>query len=220
MFITSLVTDCYPSLPANGVITAPPQSGWQITNGGRSYRMSSTEQKFMKTAELVRLARVKSVETIAEQFRQSLPIPVVYSDGLCVLFLYCPALALPRQPVKMNPPHYLVRLNASTGALEEVRPATAKEFGQTHGPADLIGTFAMPQGMTVQEFMQKLDRLYKVYDALLPEFAARSAAVSQEAKTAAREFAQLFELLSEPPLRPYYRAAGKGFFPWIDQASR
>ena len=35
-----------------------------------------------------------------------------------------------------------------------------------------------------------------------------------------KEFKELFRLLSEAPLQPYYRFLGNDFFNWIDQASR
>ena len=39
-------------------------------------------------------------------------------------------------------------------------------------------------------------------------------------RTAAKEFTELFRLLSEPPLQPYYRYVGADFFNGIDRVSK
>jgi hypothetical protein len=181
--------------------------------------VSSVGQRFiMKTADRVRSSQIKTMGVTGEQRRQSFPIPVIRPDGLHVLFLYYPAQAIPRQPSKLWPPDFLLSLEAS-GRFEELRAVTSREFGQFHQPDEIIGTYGLPEGMTYEQYDQKLARLNEVYDVLLPEFSAGRSEVGPEIVSAAREFADLFDLLSEPPLKPYYAFLGRDFFAWINQVS-
>ena len=114
------------------------------------------------------------------------------------------------KPVKMNPPQYLLLLQASTGALVELRAVNSKDFGLTHGPTELLGTFGLPGGMSVEDFTEKLALLTMVYDRLLPEFAARKPAVAPEIRKTADEFAQLpildsFKKMSKPQRRMCFK---------------
>jgi hypothetical protein len=173
----------------------------------------------VKIADLVKSARTKSGGVVSEQHRQSLPVPVFRNGNLLIAFLYCPALALPKQSVKMSPPQYLVLLRPDTGSLVELKAVAPRDFGQTHKPGEMIGTYALLAGMTSDQVLQATDRLYRLYDLLLPGFYARPMSAGQEIIKAAKEFKELFRLLSESPLQPYYRFWGKDFFNWIDQVS-
>jgi hypothetical protein len=210
---------CFSFGYASEAIAEYRESGRKKTDG-RGLSMSFLEKKLMSTADLVKLARVKSSGAVAEQYRQSLPIPVIKSEGLRVVFLYSPALALPKQPVKLNPPQYMLQLSALTGNLFEIRSVNSGDFGQSHGASDLIGTFMMPEGMTFETFIHKQDSLFQLYDTLMPEFVLRRTTASEETRKSAKEFDRLFHILSEPPLLPYYRAAGKEFFDWLAQINR
>lgn len=179
--------------------------------------MREGHDRFTRVADLVKSARIQSSGTVPEQSRQSLPVPVFRNGNLLIAFLYCPALALPKRPVKMSPPQHIVFLRADTGSLVELRAITSKDFGQNHRPGELIGTFGIPEKMTVEDFIIKLDRLYGLYDILLPEFALRKTKTDPRIKAAAREFNALFPLLSEPPLKPYYRSLGMEYFNWVDE---
>jgi len=188
-------------------------------NDGRSDRMTQTGQMFMKTAELARLAGVKSNPVVGEPSRQSFPVPAFRSGRLHVLFLYCRPFFRPPHPAQLFPPEYLLTLSA-TGEFIELRPVTPREFGQSHKPEEIIGAYALPAGMTSDQVLQATDRLYRLYDLLLPGFYARPMSAEQEIIKSAKEFKELFRLLSEAPLQPYYRFLGKDFFNWIDQVSR
>lgn len=182
--------------------------------------MPERHARFIRVADLVKSARIQSSGTVPEQSRQSLPVPLFRNGNLLIAFLYCPALALPKQPVKMSPPQYLLSLRSDTGSLFELKAVAPRDFGQTHKPGEMIGTFALPEKMTVEDFIIKQDRLYGLYDILLPEFTLRKTKVDPRTKAAAREFNLLFPLLSEPPLKPYYRSLGMEYFNWVDEIAR
>ena len=180
-----------------------------------------TANKYMKIKHLNRLALANAEGSVADvSIRQLLPIPVIHRDGLRIVFLICPALAIPKQPVKMAPPQYMLSLNAVTGEREEFHAVTSRDFGLSHQRNELVGTFAIPDGMTASEFSHKLDRLFEIYDELLPVFVQNEMRLNDDIKKATKEFQQLFVIVSEPPMLPYYRAAGKDFFTWVDNVSR
>ncbi len=182
--------------------------------------MSSGQSEFVTTAELTRLARMNASGAVPEESRQSLPVPVQRPEGLRILFMFAPSQASPTEGVRMAPPNYVARMEPGTGKLEELRAVGPSDFGQSHGENDVIGAYVMPEGMTVDEYLETRDRLYAVYDLLLPAFAAGRAAATPDLKEAALEFRKLFSAMSEPPLSPYYSALGKDFFAWVARLVR
>lgn len=206
--------------PADGGAAASLQNEWkEITYNGGGHRMGQGGPKFMKTKELVGLAGKKSNPIVGEPSRQSFPIPILRASGLNIVFLYCRPFFRPPQPAKLFPPEYMLTMNAQ-GEFVELRPVSPKEFGQSHKPDEFIGSYAMPEGMTSEQCLQKMDRLYHLYDVLLPAFYSRQLKAGQEVRAAAREFTELFRMLGEQPLEPYYHFIGKDFFNWIDQVSK
>jgi len=179
--------------------------------------MPSNPPRFKNIAELTRHARIQAAGVAADEDRQSLPIPVLRAKGLRVIFFFCPALAKPGQPVGLRPPHYQAVLQPETGKLEELRAVTPRDFGQQHDETEVIGTFALPEGMSAEAFISKRDQLYGLYDILLPEFVAGRSVSDQRIRSVAKEFRQIFSVLSEPPLRPYYDSVGDKFFIWVEQ---
>lgn len=72
-----------------------------------------------------------------------------------------------------------------------------------------IGVFphsAIKQRMNTSEYKQKRQELFVMYDELF-----QALATGKSSKSKDREFSQLFSLLIEEPLIPYYRVIGKKF---------
>ena len=156
---------------------------------------------------------------VTDQDRQSLPVPVLDSAGLSLVFLYSKAVVRPKQPAILYPPRFLVRLSATAGDVVEQREVLPEEFGQASTPSEVIGTYALPDGMTLDEYKKMLDRLYALYDILIPAFASGKSPAGSDTVLAANEFRRIFSILGEYPLLPYYQATGKGFFDWIENLS-
>ena len=214
-----LVTVC-----SDSTSTAMPDNhdGKQIeTNnmGNHHNRVTRTMKKEdipMKTAQLSRVTRIIASGPVSDQHRQSLPIPVLKPEGLFILFFYSPALARPKQPTNLWPPDYIMELNASTGKFKELKAVLPRDFGQTDTPETMIGSSGIPDGMSLEEYDRKETRLYEVYDILLPHFIAQKGSVVPDVALVAKEFKQLFPIISDPPSRRYYDAAGHKFFQWVD----
>lgn len=163
--------------------------------------------------ELFQLARMNASGAVPDESRQSLPIPIRTREGMRVQFIFF--AAVPRPNVQMlGVPQYLATLDPRNGALELLRKVTPSDFGQSHDPAQPIGPFSLPQGVTLEEFNRDLERLFAVYDELLPAFADSRASGTVDAKLRA-EFVRLFGRVFEPPLAPYYKSAGAEFFNWV-----
>jgi len=178
------------------------------------------ESILMKTIQLVKVARINASGPVPEQHRQSLPIPVLRPEGLFILFFYSPALARPKQPTNLWPPEYIMELNVSTGKFKELKSVLSRDFGQTDAPETMIGTSAMPDGMSFEEYERKENRLYEVYDILLPHFIAHKDTVGPDVALVAKEFKQLFHIVSDLPSRRYYEATGHKFFRWVNDIAR
>lgn len=182
--------------------------------------MAECKTNFVQTTEIIRRAFMQASGVVADEERQSFPIPVIKDGEPWIAFLFNPTLAKPKEPAKMTTPSYFIRLNASTGKFKELLSVTPKDFKQTHAVNEIIGEITMPAGLSFEEFTHKRDRLYKLYDELLPFFFTNCNIEDPQTRVSAKEFRQLFKLLSEPPLWPYYREVGGRFFDWINQNER
>lgn len=176
--------------------------------------MSGKDARFMKTEEIYKSARIQVGQFVPDEARQSFPIPVRRSDGIKLIFLFCPSFNSPAGS-QMYPPNYLVRLDVLTGKMEERKKVAPQDFAQTHNPNEPVGLFVLPRRVSVNEYLEKRARLFELYDDLLPAFAAGKAASNSEIRRQATEFVSLFSLLKEPPLIDYYAAVGREFFDWL-----
>jgi hypothetical protein len=167
------------------------------------------------TVELVKLARIYSSGVVPDEFRQSLPIPVRTPAGTGFRFFFCPAQARPKEPTQLAPPAHALLLQAEHGQFVELRAVNSADFGQKHPAHQPIGSVAMPAGWNYETYLEHQTRFYKLVDYLLPYFTAQTNSLSQEGRHFAREYLDLFQKLSEPPLLPYYESAGETFFAWI-----
>jgi len=90
IFIISLTAGFHALLAAaDAAAASPPSERNAGKNDGRSDRMVQTGQMIMKTAELARLAGVKSNPVVGEPSRQSFPVPALRSGRLHMMFLCC-----------------------------------------------------------------------------------------------------------------------------------
>lgn len=185
----------------------------------REVIMAWAPPKLKSIEDVIQEARVHAF-ALPDETRQSFPIPVRGDKGLRVAFLYCPAKVVAFEGVSLMPPHYVTHVNAQTGKFEEMKEVSPGDFGQKHPPDQFMGKFQMPKGMTSEGYVAQQKRLYKLYDLLMPPFAADQKSGSEELKKSAKEFLELFQRLSEPPLQPYYQAAGKDFFSWLEKVAR
>lgn len=207
-----------PAFAGSNIIagTAPEYRGEKL----KEANMADCEMNFVKTAEIVRRAYMQASGVVADEDRQSLPIPVAKNGEPWIVFLFSPSLARPKEPTKISPPSYSIRLSANSGKLKELLSVTPKDFKQKHDIGGMIGEISMPANLSFEEFTLKRNRLYELYDELLPVFFADCDIDGPRLRALVKEFNQLFELLSEPPLLPYYLAAGDKFFDWIAQNER
>lgn len=159
--------------------------------------------------------------SIPIEARQSFPIPLPTADGFKVVFLYSMQILEPGtgRAILCAPTHQTF-VDPEAGKFEELRAISPREFGLDHEPGAIIGDYALPAGMSSEQFLQEQERLYELYDRLLPPFAARQRKATEEVVQAARQFLALFPRIAEPPLMPYYRAAGAEFFAWLAEAAR
>lgn len=187
----------------------------RVENDLEEVIMADSKTKFIPTVEIVRRALMQASGVVADEDRQSFPIPVIQDNEPWIIFLFSPSLAKPKEPTKLYPPGYFLRLNAKTGVFKELLSVTPRNFEQNHSSEEIIGEISMPAGMSFEEFIHQRNRLYELYDMLLPVFFAECEMEDRQLNVSSKEFITLFRLLSEPPLWPYYRAKGSEFFDWI-----
>jgi hypothetical protein len=165
-------------------------------------------------AELMKLGRSLVMDRVSEQSRQSLPVPVRVNGALRVAFMYSPSQALPNV-VKLAPPEFVSWLDPVSGALIELRAVTPQTFRQAHAATDLLGQFSLPPGVSLNEHLAQRERLFWLYEQLVPAWFADAKGERKDLPPLAVEFTRTFGLVSEPPLAPYYDALGAEFFTWV-----
>ena len=158
--------------------------------------------------------------TLPIEYRQSLPIPQAPDQGLQVAFLFCLSRLVIGEGAWLLPPGYQALVNAETAEFISLKAVTPSDFDQQDAEDKFLGAYNLPKDMTTEKYYAREARLLELYDALLPYFAAGSTEVPAEIKTMAEEFTAIFARISEPPLAPYYQAAGKEFFAWLRTARR
>jgi hypothetical protein len=172
----------------------------------------------MSAADLATTAGSVTSQSVPDETRQSLPIPVRHAGTLAVTFFYCPAAARP-QGARMYPPRFWLWLDPTTGAMLELKRVTPGDFGRNDARDQMLGVLVLPEGMTQNQYLEQKAALFALYDALLPEFAHPQSFVSAATRSAARKFDALFYRLREPPVAAYYETIGQEFFQWVRDAA-
>jgi hypothetical protein len=168
-------------------------------------------------AELIKSARMVPARALAIETRQAYPVPwaLAPSGPMRMAFLYFPQQLVPSaRCAELSAPTYVALLDPDTGVLEELRRISSAELSLTDPPGALVGRYSMPEGMTLEQHQSLEKRMLELYDLLLAAYADGQKSVD---RAAAEEFNQLFWQISEPPLLPYYRAAGRSFFEWVER---
>jgi hypothetical protein len=179
----------------------------------------SDVSQFLSFSELMKLGRSLVNDRVPEQSRQSLPVPVRTGGDVRVAFMYAASQPLPNQ-TRLAPPHFISLIDPVAGTLVDLRPVTPQSFGQSHGPKEMIGTFSLPQGMDYHAYLAERERLFRLYERLVPAWAGSSPAERQDLRRLAQEFLRAFSVISEPPLAPYYDSLGADFFGWVRETAR
>jgi hypothetical protein len=172
--------------------------------------------------KLVQAARMSAAAFVPTETHQSYPIPQPAAGALrSVVFLYCTSRLQPRLGMFLMAPDRQAQINAATGELLTMRAVTPAELGVSDDPGKVLGRFGLPKEMTSEQYLAEQERLYAAYDGLLPVWFAgsRLASAGDAARSAGREFRLLFPKISEPPLAPYYRAAGIAFWKWLEEGA-
>jgi len=130
---------------------------------------------------VVRHCRMSRFEVLGPDF-ESLPVPVFGAEGLRIARMLAPTRVDPdTQRRWVSPPSYVVEQRADTGAFAEARAVSPRVFGLDHDPSVELGEIVRPGG-----FADATRRLYELFDAVLPVFAAGSG-VGGQAPSGARQ---------------------------------
>ena len=94
----------------------------------------------MQTKELHRLAWMQSSGTVADEARQSLPVPILRSGELLLCFFFCPSVVKPGEGARLAPPEYLATLSASTGKLTKLEAVSQSLYEVLTAVQALVGS--------------------------------------------------------------------------------
>jgi hypothetical protein len=145
--------------------------------------------------------------------RRLLPIPLVPEPEAWVGFLSAPASLQPGVGSWVLPPDRMKIVSAKKKKQVWCGPVDPRDFGFDHKPDKFLGAFTLPPGMTAEQYRADEARYYELYDKLLPIFGRGETCPEADA----RELKAKFARLAEPPLLPYYHAAGEAWFAWLQR---
>jgi hypothetical protein len=169
----------------------------------------------MKTAELFKQVRRHCAAVVADESRQSLPVPILSDDESFWDFLFFPGRLDPMKGTMLSPPQHRVRFTHNNGELVFVRVIKLEEFGLGHEPFQELGFYTLPEGWNVGKYLDVQSEVFELYDRLAPAFFAHRN--EGELRALGQTFVPLLESLIEPPVREYYLHEGKDFFAWLKQ---
>jgi hypothetical protein len=170
----------------------------------------------MNCEQIIKAARIAAEQVpIRENFRQSLPVPILKNKELFLIFLYYNSLNRPRQPSIIDHPSWIQTVRYPSGEVVETRQCTPDEFG-FRNKKNPIGELAQPQDMSFTDFIEAEKELLDTIDRLMPAFQLWNNRTDDDRKNIKR-FDELFNKIGEPPLKSYYEAIGYNFLHWLRQ---
>lgn len=172
--------------------------------------------RFKPMALLVQTARVQPAQALPDEMHQSWPIPVLAADGLRAAFLFAPRNLDRERGQVLFPPTYLAQIDAASGRFLELRAITPAELGQADAPGDVLGSYALPEGVDAQRYLALEADTLRALDALVESFADDARPTDPSFARVAADFSRLYWALTAAPLHRYYRAVGRRFFGWLD----
>jgi hypothetical protein len=165
---------------------------------------------------LARIAHLRPAQALPNETHQSWPVPLLGAEGLRAAFLFAPFRLDPGKGQILLPPSYVAQIDAATGTLLELRFVRPAELGQPDAPGTALGHYALPQGITVEEYDRREAHALGLLDTLVEPFVDGAARLDEPLAQAAGELRRLYWALTAAPLHPYYRAVGRRFFDWLD----
>lgn len=70
-----------------------------------------------------------------------------------------------------------------------------------------------------EDIIPEFDRIWTLYDMLIPAFLKADGAVSKEIREAAKQYIHYFDRHAEKPLMPFYDLFGGDFLRWVGQVA-
>ncbi|MBT3046312.1 MAG: hypothetical protein G8D61_04565 [gamma proteobacterium symbiont of Ctena orbiculata] len=70
-----------------------------------------------------------------------------------------------------------------------------------------------------EDIIPEFDRIWTLYDMLIPAFLNPDAGISEEIKQAAKAYVHYFDRHAEKPLLPFYDLFGGDFLRWVGQVA-
>jgi hypothetical protein len=151
----------------------------------------------------------------------SWPVPVLQKGKLKVAALLGRGeIVESRQGLQLWPPSHVAYVDCRSSRLELLRAVTPSDFGRIDDPLEPLGPSRTPVERQSPEFVNATALFLQAFDAALPHFGDQARRLSPAATEAARELADLFGQVAEPPLLPYYAALSPAFFEWLEDANR
>lgn len=166
--------------------------------------------------EIVNDARGMVLGVIPDEYRQSLPIPCMLGNQVVLDFLFLPTSRLAAGQA-LFPPKVCVRFTHD-GDFVRALTINEDELLPGHQQGHSLGSAYLLEKLSYDEYLQHRDR----YLNLISQWCQlrQQGLAAQFGKQHALETLNLFEQVSEGPLRDYYQKWGRDFFQSLQQISQ
>jgi hypothetical protein len=183
-----------------------------------SIESRSEMEKIYAVKELVGAIEANPVvlRQIPDELALSFPIPIYYFNRFLMAFMYFRKVGFPPARPKVYPPEYWVIIDPETKDIVELTTAKPEYIQITYLPNQPLGEHKLSLPLSVKEYLEKKAMLYDLYDCILPLYKTAKNSLAEDEKQAIHQFYNIFNLLSEKPLLPFYRALNPDFFSWLE----
>lgn len=169
-------------------------------------------------AEIVQLARVYSEGVVADEYKQTLPIPALVNGEPSISLFYSPVQRMQsgEKGVVLFPADYRVTVSYPDGQFKSLEFLGPETYPDEIDPDGSIGLHRL--SLTMEEFEEQKRLLFDSYDELTGAFFDGVPAI--ELTTSRDRFMKAFGSIHEPPFLFYYRTQGQEFFDWVRGVSQ
>jgi hypothetical protein len=167
--------------------------------------------------EILKTAQQLIGTVFADQTHCSYPIPHarIASGSQKFVFLYSISRLVPKQGMYIIAPDHYCIIDAKSGKIDVTKPMKPSDFGLSDEPGKTLGTYGLPKEMSREQFLVSQQRLYQLYDMIVPSFF--EGIVNDKTRQASAEFRHMFGQITESVLRPYYKNIGEQFMTWLEK---
>ncbi len=158
----------------------------------------------------------KHTNMMPRESGMTLPMVKIESGSLIVRRLIYYTHLIPKQGTEITPPQYMAIYDLTKQQFITLKKINLELPNLQRQP----WIHNRPTFANAEDIIPEFNRIWTLYDILVPAYENQNIALSDEIKKAANEYIILFNRHAEKPLLPFYEHFGGDFLAWVRRISR